>query len=187
VNGNVYTADPARESNADSFRELLASKYGIQIRGNRADCPNCEGTSQLTMAVRSDYAYCHRCHRTIQHRELARAVGVAIPRETPEQRAERARAREFEEWKDTLWRILSGELVRSTVIAQFAKRTLEIFPKDEVAWRELAEFYHAEPILMASLDYLSCEKVSVWLERPTTKEELRAAFDEAVARVGERR
>jgi hypothetical protein len=178
---NVYTADPARESNADSFRELLASKYGIQIRGNRANCPNCEGTSQLTMAVRSDYAYCHRCHRTIQ----ARAVGVAIPRETSEQRTERARAREFDQWRDTLWRILSGELVRSTVIAQFAKRTLEIFPEDEAAWRELGEFYDEEPILMASLDYLSCEKVSVWLERPTTKEELRAAFDSAVARVGE--
>ena len=176
-------ANVARESSvADSFRALLSQQYGLQIRGHRADCPQCSGSSRLTMAIRGDFAYCHRCKHTIQFRTIARASGVPIPAETPEQRAERARAREFAEWKDTCEKLLSDRLLQLTMIAHAAKRTLAIFPEDEIAWGELADFHHSEASLMACFEFLACEKLPTYLETPVTKERLCDAFGEAVQR-----
>jgi hypothetical protein len=123
------------------------------------------------MSVRDDFAHCHRCKYTIQFRKLR-----PVP-ETPEQKAERIQAARFREWCTIVYRLVSDELVRLTMTAYAAKRTLAIFPEDETAWDELARFYHAEAPLMAALDFLACEKVSQWLEFPMTKENLRAAFD----------
>jgi hypothetical protein len=164
-----------------TFHNLLREKYDLRIVGRRANCPKCTGSSKLTMAVRDDFAFCHRCRHTIQFRKLR-----PVP-ESPEEKAERVRAARFREWCSTVWRLVSDELVRFTMISECAKRTLALLPNEETAWDELADFYHSEAGLMAALDFLSCEKVSRWLEFPITKEKLSAAVDDACARSGESR
>lgn len=124
------------------------------------------------MAVRDDYSYCHRCKFVIQLRRLQ-----SVP-PTPEEILERRHARAFREWTDTVYQILSNELVRLGMIAEFGKRTLALDPNNQTAWDELAGFYHSEAALMGALDFLSCEKTSRWFEFPMSKEKLRQAFDE---------
>ena len=160
----------------NSFRTILQQKFDLRIVRNRAECPQCEGSSRLTMALRDDFACCHRCKHLIQFRKLAPQLA---PPETPEQRAERARDREFREWLDTMYWIICDELIRASMTAYAAKRTLALDPNNEIAWTELADFYHAEAVLMAALDQLCFEQVSRWLEFPMTKAKLREAFDEA--------
>ena len=136
----------------NSFRTILQQKFDLRIVRNRADCPKCEGRSRLTMSVNPDFAYCFRCSFSIQFRKLAPEL------ETPEQKGERAREREFREWLDCLYWIFSDQLIRLSMIAYAAKRPLAISPNDDHAWEELRAFYDAEPHLMAALDQLSVEK-----------------------------
>jgi hypothetical protein len=157
------------------FATILRDRCGLHVIRNRATCPNCQGSSKLTMAVRDDFAYCHRCKHVIQRRRLQ-----PLP-VTPEEKAECANAQQFREWTSTLEQILSRELVRLGMIVEFAKRTLAIFSEDETAWGELAAFYHSEAALMGALDFVSCEKTSRWLEFPMSKGKLRQAFDDACA------
>jgi hypothetical protein len=161
----------------EPVRDLL-ERTGVRVVRNRADCPKCEGTSRLTMSVNEDWAFCHRCRYTVQRRRLQPI------QETPEERAEHARAREFVAWKNATCRLVADELIRLTMVAESAKRALALRPNDEGAWEELRQFSDAEPYMMGALDHLSCEKVSRWLEYPATEEQLRAAFDRARARAG---
>ena len=166
-------SDTARDN---SFRATLQEKLNLRIVRNRADCPQCQGRSRLTMSVNSDFAHCFRCGYTIQFRKLAPEL---VPPETPEQRAERVLEREFREWLDCLYWIICDELYRLTLVVCSAKRTLALFPDNETAWEELRAFYDAEPHLMAPLDQLCFEKVSQWIHYPLSRDKLRQAFDEA--------
>jgi hypothetical protein len=170
----------------NSFRTFLQQKFALRIVRNRADCPQCEGSSRLTMSVNPDWAFCHRCRFTIQFRRLAPEL---VPTPTPEERAERAREREFCEWLDAAYWTVCNHLIKLTMIAGFAKRTLALDPNNEIAWTELADLYHAEAVLMAALDQLAFAKLSEWLEFPMTRQRLRAAFDNTCATLtsGEKR
>lgn len=165
----------------------LLERRGFRIRGRRADCPHCQadgpGHGRGTVSFTDEVAFCHRCKWTGNIRTLSRELGLHVASETAEQKAERRRAREFHEWTSTLEQILSDELVRLTMIAEYAKRALAFNPNNETAWGELAAFYHSEAALMGALDFVSCAKTSIWLEFPTSREKLREAFDEARARV----
>ena len=167
---------------APTFPHLL-ERAGFRIRGRRADCPNCEGHSRLTVSFTNEVAYCHRCHWTANVRALSRALGARFIPETREAREKRDRAAQFSEWMNTLYLILSRRLRLLTRRAELAKNVLNAYPDCEPAWSALAELYHNEVELFAALDQLACEKVSRWLGSPVTRQQLLAAFEDAFQRV----
>ena len=112
---------------APTFPHLL-ERAGFRIRGRRADCPNCEGHSRLTVSFTNEVAYCHRCHWTANVRALSRALGARFIPETREAREKRDRAAQFSEWMNTLYLILSRRLRLLTRRAELAKNVLNAYP-----------------------------------------------------------
>jgi hypothetical protein len=157
----------------------LLERAGFRIRGRRADCVKCEGSSRLTVSFNDEVAYCHRCQWTANVRTLSRELNIAVAPETREQRQRRARQVQFAEWLDTLYLLIIRRLRYLTECAGIGKEILAQFPDCEDAWSLLADFYHNEAHLFGALDMLAFEKLSPWLETPTTKEKLFAAFEQA--------
>ena len=174
--------EPFETPPASNFSHLL-ERAGFRIRGRRADCPNCEGHSRLTVSFTDEVAYCHRCHWTANVRTLSRALCVPIVPETREARQKRDRAAQFSEWVNTLHVIFSHRLRLLTRRAELTKNVLNAYVDCEPAWSALAELHHSEAELFGALDMLACEKVSPWLDLPMTKEKLFAAFSDALERV----
>lgn len=52
------------------MRELL-EQAGFRVRGKRADCVHCQGTSRFTVAFNDSVAFCHRCKWTTYWNEPA--------------------------------------------------------------------------------------------------------------------
>jgi hypothetical protein len=161
------------------FSSLL-ERTGFTVHGNRANCPFCVGRSRLTVSIGEDVAFCHRCKWTRNLRTLSRELALPIGPETTEQRKARWRGRAFEEWLGICSAILSQRLRRLAYRANWAKVALRYDRDDEAAWAALASFHDNEAELMAALDVLCFEKCSRWLERPISRPELFAAFEEAL-------
>jgi hypothetical protein len=171
---------PDEGSKNPSLADLL-ERAGYRVRGQRADCPHCEGRSRLTVSVSfaDGVFHCHRCQKSGNVRTLARELGSPLPPLTPEERAERTREAQFSDWVDACHIILAGRLRYLTRRAELAKRVLACCPDCEPAWDALATLYHAEAEILGALDMLSFEKVSPWLENPMTRDALLLAFTEA--------
>lgn len=161
----------------------LIERAGFHVRGRRADCIHCEGQSRLTVAFNDEVAFCHRCKWTGNIRTLTRELGLPLAPEAREAWERRVRVGQFEEWGNTCWLILVRRLRFLTRRAELAKSILTRFPDCESAWGALADLYHSEAIFTAAFEFLACEKLPEYLEQPMTREKLRAAFEEAAARV----
>jgi hypothetical protein len=166
------------------FKTLL-EQAGFRIRGRRADCPHCEGSSRLTVSFNDEVAFCHRCKWTGNLRSISRQFGIAVAPETAQHREARARVKQFEQWRSTCHRILADRFRDFGLRAERARQELALFPDCEPAWTALADFYHNEASMLGGLDFLAFEKLSPWLEQSMTREALAAAFNGAYAAVGE--
>jgi hypothetical protein len=167
-----------------TISELL-EQAGFPIRGRRADCIYCEGHSRLTVAFTDEVAYCHRCHWTGNISSLSRELGISLAQETLTQsRRRRASEAQFREWSNTCYMILLHRQRYLTECAEIGKDILAEHPDCDDAWSLLADLYHGEAEINAAFDFLVCEKVSLWLEVPITKQQLVAALVEARERAG---
>ena len=90
------------------LRSLLETAGDSNFRGNRADCPHCQGQTRLTVRVSEDKFFCHRCRRGGTTRSLARELGRPLPRETAAERAERQRLKETNRILDDAHEILAA-------------------------------------------------------------------------------
>ena len=161
----------------------LLEQAGCHIRGRRADCLYCEGSSRLTVSFNDEVGYCHRCHWTRNVRTLAHDLRITLTPETRERREQRQRAALFSEWVNTCHEILIRHLNRFTRRAELAKAALRQFPDCEPAWSALADFYNSESIFSAAFELLSCDKLPQYLKAPMTRDKLVAAFIEAEQRM----
>jgi hypothetical protein len=146
----------------------LLQEAGYRISGNRADCRNCRGGSRLTVSFTSEVAYCHRCHWTANAAILAKGLGKSVEPLSPEKRKAKAKAARFGEWVDAQHNQVASQYRYLGRMSAIARAVLVRFPDCEPAWCALARFYHSEARLARMLDVLSFEKVSPWLETPTT-------------------
>jgi hypothetical protein len=165
------------------FKTLL-DHAGFRIRGRRADCLHCDGSSRLTVSFNDEVAFCHRCKWTGNLRTLSREFGVPVAPETAQHRESRTRAKQFDQWRATCQRILADRFRDLGLLAERAKQELAVSPNYEPAWTALADFYQNEPSLSGALDLLAFEKLSPWLEEPMTREKLAAIFNSVYAAVG---
>jgi hypothetical protein len=138
----------------------------------------------MTVAFTAEVAFCHRCKWTANVRTLSRDLGLTVAPETREQQERRARLAQFATWGNTCYLVLVRRARHLTERAEIAKKILAEFPDCEEAWEALAEFYHSEAELFGALDFLACEKLSLWLEAPMTKDNLFALFSKAMDRAG---
>ena len=165
-----FTKDSAPPP-SPNIAELLECA-GFRIRGRRADCAYCQGSSRLTVAFTDQFAFCHRCGWKATIRTLSRNQGIAIAPEAPEHRKARWQTQDFSKWLTTRERILTDHhrrLWRRTWLAHVA---LQFFPDWDLAWQVLADYYDAEAKLCAGLDALCFEQVGRWLETPETPESM---------------
>jgi hypothetical protein len=173
TSSHQWTADSAF---APRMAELLEAA-GFHIHGRRAQCIHCQGHSRLTVSFTDEVYFCHRCGKGGNIRTLSRQLGRALPQQTPEQRRAQTLAKEFTSWRNAAHALLVREYEYMRLQAGIARLVLRADPGCEEAWDLLARFYDAERYFLAAFDLLSCEPLSRWLERPMTKEKLRAAFD----------
>lgn len=169
--------------------DALLEGSGFRVRERRADCMHCAGGSRLTVSFTDQVAYCHRCRWTANAFTLAKQLGLltensAAAASFRAERLERARFRveieAFEKWLDaTYWRV-AGEYRQLAQAAQQAKSQLTKNPNDEAAWEALANFYHREARISATLDYLSLARASQWLESDARPEGVFKAWRENV-------
>jgi hypothetical protein len=150
-----------------NMRALLKDA-GYCVTGNRADCRNCRGGSRNTISFTSEVAYCHRCAWTANTTTLTRALGRTVEPQSTQKTRARERAAEFAGWVDSSQRAVAARYRNLGRTAEIAKDVLVHFPDCEPAWGALGRFYHDEARLAGMLDVLSFERVSVWLEFPST-------------------
>jgi hypothetical protein len=116
---------------------------GFQIRGKRANCPFCSGSSRLTVSLTGEGLwYCHRCGRGGHIRNLGRELGIALP--APRVRKADTPKREFREWLSRKYSAMARLEHQLRIRAQWASVCLRFDPNHEPAWQALADFYHAE-------------------------------------------
>jgi len=175
----MITEKTSVDQSTDNFYSLL-ERAGFEVRGTRANCPYCEGSSRLTVRIGpGEVFYCHRCKHSGNTRTLARQLRIAMRPESPEVLERRALEKRFDEWCDKRQKFLAKKFHALYRRAEWARVALSWYPGWDLAWTILAEFYGREAELSVALDALSCEKVSIWLDEPTTRAELFAAFQEA--------
>jgi hypothetical protein len=121
--------------------------------------------------------FCHRCKWTANVRTLSRSLGLKLAPESRERLIRRERVARFSEWVKTCHAILVQRLTLLRSLAETARKILVAEPDDETAWTQLADYYHSESEMLAALDVLVFEKVSPWLDRPISRQELEAAFE----------
>lgn|GEM_PF-4876395 len=163
-----------------NFKALL-ERAGYRVVGGRAQCPSCEGSSRLTVAVGDGVAYCHRagCHRYETLRSLSHKLGLPVPKETAAHREARQCVERFADWISTCERVLIDHLWRLRARARWAHVARGYYPELEEAWDALADLYHAESEIMGALDCLAGKTMSRWVERQPTPIKLFQAFEEA--------
>ena len=152
----------------------------IPVRGNRADCIHCEGNSRLTVSIREETYYCHRCERKGGINSLLRELGEPVTPETAEEIARRDERERFNRWRDAAWWCVVDWLYQRSRLAELASATLAEMPDVELAWEILREYYDAESVMMSALEELSCEKNPDWIETPMVEEKLLAIYRTAV-------
>ncbi len=138
------------------MRQLLA-RAGFRVRGNRADCFHCKGSSRGTVSFNRLVAFCHRCKWSANARQLAHKVGCTVPTETPEHRLARQRVERFHQW---LWKRYTklGYIERRLArCAEWAKAALNYFPGMDSAWAALAGWYHERRALSAFFELAECK------------------------------
>jgi hypothetical protein len=176
-----------KSKNAYTMSDLL-ERAGFRIRGRRADCRRCEGGSRLTVSFNDEVAFCHRCAWKANIRMLARELGLlsndpeSQKRFAAEQqaRAERDRIMQaFEYWRKLEYTNAAEQHRDLFRDAGIGRKLLVQDPEDQVAWRVLADYYHAEASLTRQMDYLSCSKASPWLERDSTLADVYGAWTSA--------
>jgi hypothetical protein len=170
----------ATQSTTDFYS--LLERAGFEIRGRRANCPHshCDGHARLTVALGpGDVYHCHRCKCSGNARTLARQLRIAMRPESREALERRALEERFENWRSKRQKFLAKKFHTLYRRAEWARVALSWYPSWELAWAILAEFYSREAELSVALDGLSCEKAGIWLDEPTTRAELFAAFQEA--------
>jgi hypothetical protein len=160
-----------------SLAELL-ERAGFHVKGRRADCIHCEGSSRLTVAFNDEVAFCHRCKWTRNIRTLSRDLGLPLAPIAREALARREREAEFREWLDTTYEILARVWRELTLQAELAKQIVARRPDEDLAWDALADFYHSQADFEGAFEFLSFEKLPRYLEQPMTRERLLALFEE---------
>jgi hypothetical protein len=115
---------------------------GFELRGNRATCPFCEGDRNLTVAIRGELFYCHRCHRGGNIRQLAGSHGVTLP--PPRVRKADKPKAAFRAWLSAKMTKMALREHRTYRRAVWAAVALSDVPDFEPAWSALADWYHAE-------------------------------------------
>jgi hypothetical protein len=131
---------PTRRQVNDTHAILESA--GFHIRGTRADCPYCEGHSRLTVSIRDELFFCHRCHRGGSVRQLAREQGRSLP-PLKIRKANMPKAA-FRAWlvgKMTTMMREEHTLLRRY---RYALDALQFFPEMQEAWTALADYYHRE-------------------------------------------
>ena len=128
------------EQSVNVMQDLL-TQAGFKVKGRRAKCAHCSGTSRLTVSFTDEVAYCHRCHWTANATQMARSQGRTVTRKIG---LARHRKRQFEQWVSSTY----GEMARVewelSRKASLAIKVLIRFPDCEPAWTALASWYHAE-------------------------------------------
>ena len=137
------------------MRELL-EQAGFRVRGNRANCVHCEGTSRFTVAFTDSVAFCHRCKWTANARSLGANLGRTVAPESPEQRRDRLVIARFKAWLSAKYRELANEERHLASRAQLAKKLLAVFPDCEPAWSALARWHHAEQRFQSFFELAQC-------------------------------
>ena len=127
--------------NSVSFTDLF-ERAGFKTRGTRADCPECSGHSRLTVAIRGELYYCHRCKTGGNVRTLARRYGLRLP--PPRLRLANQPKAEFRQWLSEQMDALSRQEVRLNRRKVWAETALSFYPDFEPAWCALAQWYDAE-------------------------------------------
>ena len=120
----------------------ILGRFGFRVKGTRADCPFCEGHSRLTVAIRGELYFCHRCHRGGTVRQLARRQGIKLP--PPRLRLADIPKNQFRQWLAEKMTALSKQEWRLHCRVRWARVCLKYFPEHEAAWTLLAELYHME-------------------------------------------
>src|SRR5215469_2665607 len=126
---------------------------GYRIRGKRADCPNCEGHSRLTVSFTDDGRfYCHRCSKGGHVAQLAFRLQIALP--PPRIAKARIRKEEFKRWLSLQMTQMANEeheLVKlwryGLDLLEFAKSTIGEPPNQpqiDWAWTQIANYYDEE-------------------------------------------
>lgn len=121
---------------------ILASAGYQNFRYNRSDCPHCSGHRHLTVAIRGDLYYCHRCQRGGHVRSLARARGLSLP-PVRTRKADLPKS-QFRAWLKEKRAELSNtehELARD---ARHAAVALQDCPDFALGWEILARWYDAK-------------------------------------------
>lgn len=155
-----------------NFEALLKKEGFHNVRGRRADCPYCTGTSRLTVVINRDTFFCFRCGRKGGLRSLSRHHNYSVPTETPEHREARQLAQEFGAWAEQCERALIDRYQFLWRRAGLARTALSYFPEMPQAWDALADYYDNEAQLGAALDTLNFERAGIWLTDPETPEQL---------------
>ena len=175
-----------------TMRELL-ERAGFRIRSaKRADCAKCTGRSRGTVSYTERLAYCHRCAWRTNDVSLARELGLcsgglpggdsSAPKgahlKVAATREREARIAAFAVWRRAKTDELIARAHRLRFRAELAKCMLADNPDDEFAWQQLAECYHEEAQLEATLDFLLCTKLSVWLDGDSTLTDVYEAWQQ---------
>jgi hypothetical protein len=120
-------------------QHAILENAGFRVRGSRADCPYCEGSARLTVAVHDQVYFCHRCHRGGNIRGLAQAQGFTLP--PIRKRLADLAKRCFKQWLSAK----SAEMAtRERLLYRrfhYAKTCLTFYPRHEHAWEILREWY----------------------------------------------
>jgi hypothetical protein len=141
-----------------SLAELL-ERAGFHVKGRRADCVFCDGSSRLTVSFTNEVWHCFRCGRKGDVRTLARELGLALEPIARQILERREKQEAFKEWLHTTHMILVRHWWYLTRRAALAKVALQFIPDFEPAWCALANYCHAEAVFGAAFEFLSCEKL----------------------------
>lgn len=166
---------------AFSMRELL-ERAGFRLRGrNRADCIHCSGHAVATVGFSDEVMHCFRCGAKANIFTLAKQLGLlaadpeSIRRWQEEARQREARQRiirRFDAWREAHITKYCEELRRLGRSAAIATDVLALYPDCEPAWDAFARYCHREGELQRALAFLTCAKVSPWLEKNYTISEV---------------
>ena len=145
----------------------LLERAGFRIRGKRADCIHCEGSSRLTVSFNAEVAHCHRCKWSANVTILARELGLLdgdrklraeFRKRVEAHRKIREEEERFDQWREGHIRKLSAEYRQLWRKAELAQDVLAKYADCEPAWDAFARWCHAEAGLSQALDYLNFAK-----------------------------
>jgi hypothetical protein len=159
----------------EALRDLMEAR-GFRVKGNRADCIFCDGGSRLTVSIRQETYYCHRCQKSGGVNSLKRELGMPI---TPETQAERDRRQleiRFESWREAAEFLIDDYQQKKSRLIPLVTLALNDFPDMGAAWEVLRDFYDSEATLLGALEMLRFEKEPRYADEPMTRGKLLEIF-----------